>query len=204
MNLDTKFSKDFEVKRVKKTLGKMSWYKEQGYRPWLPEGIDQDSSEQEIKTKISEEYQEKEYEKVTTGLSNSFDQISNQFENALQELFVDVPNVITVNITKYGVGGSYNVPSTIVLNFHMSNLLNTVIHEIVHLVVEPYIQKYKIDHWEKERIVDLILHSDKFSFLNYDFWQRDYHGAEEKVDELFKKTFFENSEEFFKSLKSIK
>jgi len=200
MNLDIKYSQDFEVKRVKKTLEKMDWYKEQGYRPRLPEGIDQKSSEQEIQTKITEEYQTEEYEKVTTELSKSFDQISTRFKNALKELFADVPNGIMVNITKYGVGGSYHLPSTIILNFHMSNLLNTVIHEIVHLVVEPFIQKHSIEHWEKERVVDLILHSDKFSFLNYDSWQRDYHGAEERVDGLFKKTFFNNTEEFFTKL----
>ena len=43
-----------------------------------------------------------------------------------------------------------------------------IAHEIVHIIIEPWIQKYKIQYQEKERIVDLILSSKEFYFLKYD------------------------------------
>ena len=33
----------------------------------------------------------------------------------------------------------------------------TIIHEIIHLSIQELIEKYEVEHWEKERIVDLIV-----------------------------------------------
>ncbi len=200
MKLDIKYSQKFEIERVKNTLKKLNWFEEHGYRPWLPQKINQNNTEDKIKTAVNKEYNEEDYKKVAIELFDSFGQIGGRFDQTLQEVFAVVPNKITVHITRYGAGGSYNLPNTIILNFQMSDLLKTALHEIVHLIIEPFVQKYKIGHWEKERIVDLILHSDKFLFLHFDLWQCDYHGAKERVDELFKKTFFKSPEKFFASI----
>lgn len=43
--------------------------------------------------------------------------------------------------------------------------LRTVVHEMVHLFIDDLIKKYKIGHWQKERIVDLIF-SELYPELN--------------------------------------
>jgi hypothetical protein len=42
-------------------------------------------------------------------------------------------------------------------NFARMNPIQTVVHEIVHLGIEnSVVRKYKLNHWEKERLVDLV------------------------------------------------
>ncbi len=201
MKLDIQFSKNFEVERIENTLAKMDWYRTKGYRPRLPEGIDEDSSKTEIEKIVDKEFDQDKYSGVSEGLLVSFNLIKDELENKLVQISGnDVPKEFDVFITQYGVGGSYNPPRTVIYNCRMGDAAKTIIHEITHLVIQPYIDQYKIEQWDKERIVDLILNSEQFSFLNYDSWQRDYHGAEERVDELFNKFFFKDHEDFFNKL----
>jgi hypothetical protein len=64
--------------------------------------------------------------------------------------------------------------------------------------------KYKVEHWEKERIVDLILNSEKFSAINYNSWQGRYSGVEKYIDPLFNKYFFNNKDDFFEKIKDVR
>ena len=66
----------------------------------------------------------------------------------------------------YGPGGNYN-PSTgtVILltnekgEFRKKCIAENILHEIVHIgVEESVIKQYKLTHWEKERLVDLICH----------------------------------------------
>ena len=65
------------------------------------------------------------------------------------------------------MGGSYKLPNLVIYNINNKKGFKTIVHEIIHLLIENQIQEFKIQHWEKERIVDLILNSDEFSFLEY-------------------------------------
>jgi len=43
-------------------------------------------------------------------------------------------------------------------SFKRKNPVETVIHEITHIgIEESIVEKYKLNHWEKERLVDLIV-----------------------------------------------
>ncbi len=56
------------------------------------------------------------------------------------------------------MGGSYDIPNIIVLNIASKNielLPKIICHEMIHLCIEPLVQKYTTPHWYKERIVDL-------------------------------------------------
>lgn len=79
-----------------------------------------------------------------------------------------------VVFTLYGSGGSYDqATGTVTLfatkegTFKMqSNPANTIIHEIVHIGIEnSIVQRYKLPHWLKERIVDKIVFILFSSFL---------------------------------------
>ena len=100
-------------------------------------------------------------------------------------------------LTKYGMGGSYSLPNQIILNINSKSKINTILHEITHLTIEAYIQKYKIQQNQKERIVDLILTSKQISLNNYKMQKR---GKEYKklTDKLFKEYFKPPLSNFFK------
>ena len=120
----------------------------------------------------------------------------------MEELFGNkLPKEFQVILTKYGTEGSYNPPNRIFLNIsNKSPQTLVLLHEITHLIIHKYIKKYQIQHWEKERIVDLILNSKNFQFLKYTLWQKDYRKTEEYIDPLFKKIFFKSPEDFFKKI----
>jgi hypothetical protein len=72
-----------------------------------------------------------------------------------------IPKKYSIQLTVYGPGGQYN-PSTGRIIFLVNKNgqfdrkpLGTILHESVHIGIEDrIIQKYKLQHWEKERIVD--------------------------------------------------
>jgi hypothetical protein len=93
-------------------------------------------------------------------LSEQWSSFVTILEKYFEETTLKQEDTYIVHLTKYGVGGSYNVPNTVILNFQNRKelaLFRTIVHEIIHLSIQPYIEKYTVDHWIKERIVDLTL-----------------------------------------------
>jgi hypothetical protein len=61
----------------------------------------------------------------------------------------------------YGLGGRYNLSTATVTllttEFLKKPASETILHEIVHIgIEETIVNKYRLSHWEKERLVDLI------------------------------------------------
>lgn len=77
--------------------------------------------------------------------------------------FVVKPNY-SICLTRYGPGGSYNAITGKVIiltnsdgSFKHSYPTHTPIHEMVHIgIQEPIVEKFKLSHSEKERLVDKI------------------------------------------------
>jgi hypothetical protein len=105
-----------------------------------------------------------------------------------------------VSITQYGNGGSYGTPDKIQLNFNQitRNVSFTIAHETVHLTIEHLIREYKIDHWTKERIVDLIINK---LFPENQRLQRNPKNAEQ-ISEIFEREF-PNVEKVIKDISEI-
>jgi len=205
MKIKIKFKIDFELRRVRNTLAKSDWYDSQGYKPKLPEGINDKSSQKEIQSQIVKEFDEKKYEEKANQIVPDFLRIKEQFFKKLKEVFdKDVPTTFFIYLTNYGLNGSYNLPNIIVFNINSKRGFKTIVHEIIHLLIEDWVQGYRIRHWEKERIVDLILNSKEFSFLEYKNWQRDYRGVERYIDDLFNSHFFKDPENFFSEIESAR
>ena len=64
-----------------------------------------------------------------------------------------------IEISNYGPLGFYNADTntiTVNLNTHL-DAIDTIMHEMVHIMVEPFIKKYDIKYERKEFIVDTIL-----------------------------------------------
>lgn len=94
---------------------------------------------------------------------------------------------LTVTLTLYGPGGSFDPDAGgIVLwtdtqgSFKGGGGLHTIIHEMVHIAVEHGIaQPLDLQHWERERLVDLLVRQE-FSDLVPDY--RLQRGEEAPID----------------------
>ena len=86
-----------------------------------------------------------------------------KYETRLEEFIKSfnlpvIPN-IKVFLTNYGIGGSYSLPNKIFVNvsrFFSVGLIRNILHEIIHLHIEPLINQYKVSQWDKETIVNLL------------------------------------------------
>lgn len=57
-------------------------------------------------------------------------------------------------------------------------------HELVHLAIEPLIQKNNTEHWVKERIVDLLM---KKAFPNYELQKNPTEA--QKINQIFQDNY---------------
>ena len=66
----------------------------------------------------------------------------------------------SIFLTKYGMGGSYDAETgEVVVNINRvskEKIMGVIIHEIIHIGIEHIIRAHNIEHWSKERLVDLI------------------------------------------------
>ncbi len=200
MRIDFLFSEDFEVKRIQNTLRAMPWFREHGYRPYLPEGITEDASGDVIQSCVHETFDVEPYQEREHTLLDELASYQENWDAAIAQTFSAAPESINVFLTRYGVDGSYNPPNTVVYSLRDSDGIVTVFHEIVHLCIQEDINRFGIEHWVKERIVDRVLHAAPFAFLHDAPWQRNYRGAEDVVDALFERHFFSNRERFYSEL----
>jgi len=192
--LKVNFSKEDEMKRIKYTLGKLDWFVKQGYKINLPDKIKEISdqgripTDDEISEAVSAEFNQKEYEEKTQDLTQKWEKMREDFLKNLATLGLPLQPEYKITFTKYGVGGSYGLPNKIQINFDYSyarGTLATTFHEIIHLTIEKLIKEYNIDHWTKERLVDLVY--GKF-FPTEQRLQRNPEKSEQ-VDEIFNHLF---------------
>jgi len=186
------FSVDDEIGRVKYTTKKNDWYKENGYIPKYPNAIEQklesngDVTEADIEKAVSDEFDKEEYDQEAAPICENWYEIETTFFKNLKTLNLPTQDRYHICLTKYGVGGSYGYPNEIQLNLGRKEKAHiTIAHEIVHLTIEPLIKKYNIEHWTKERLVNLII--NRF-FPENQSLQKDPENAEQ-ISEIFNKKF---------------
>ncbi|MBU1558045.1 hypothetical protein KKC45_03725, partial [Patescibacteria group bacterium] len=168
INLNINYSLDYEKKRIKYTLDKADWFIKNGYSKWikLPEGkkLDEieinEATEKYLIDKVDEEYNKDDYASTKDIINKQWFKFTPKLEKYFDETSLNKENVYNIQLTKYGVGGSYNLPNNVILNFKNKSelsLFKIPVHEIIHLSIQPFIDEYDVDHWIKERIVDSIL-----------------------------------------------
>lgn len=114
----------------------------------------------DIETAVQEDFDEKYYQEQKDFLTKNLEKIFSQATDELAKTGLVFLDEYKIFLTRYGAGGSYNFPNKVIINidlFSGDDLLLTAIHEIVHLIVEPLVNLYQINHWTKERLVDLII-----------------------------------------------
>lgn len=168
VKLEINFSPEYEERRIRYTLDKLQWFTDNKYRIDLPEKLqiafnnlhNISISENQIKNAVISEYNELDYETQKDFLIKNWQKVIEEASTELAKTLLTPENIYVVYLTKYGVGGSYNLPNAVIVNIkhkYGSGLLRTVFHEMLHLIIHGWITKYKINHWQKERIVDLLM-----------------------------------------------
>jgi len=155
--IDVIHSVEKEVERVKSTIKKLDWYKEHGYKVRLPEGLTSESSEKEIREAVASEYDTIDYEEASGNINNQWGEIAEKI-SALMDPPISFESEYNIQLTRYGVGGSYNLPNKIILSIRNTKdrIIKVIVHEMIHLAIQPLINKYDISQWNKERLVDLL------------------------------------------------
>ena len=164
IKLIIKYSPEYEVERVKGALGRLPWYKDNGYDVKLPEGIvvnpNTNFSEDQVKDFVNKEFNENDFKIQEAYLLENWRNVIDEASVEITKTPLTPRDTYIVYMTKYGVGGSYHYPDSVIVNIkckYGKGLLRTVFHEMVHLMIEPWIVEYKVGHWQKERIVDLLI-----------------------------------------------
>ena len=108
---------------------------------------------------IRDEYNKKDMLKFKNKLEEHWQKEYAYFFEKLQDLFsLKITKPFKIYISNYGSGGSYDLPDNVAINKNLKyDHISIIKHEIVHLILEPFIQKYKIPHNNKEELVDNIL-----------------------------------------------
>lgn len=186
-----KFNIDSEVCRVRETFNILEWLIKNNYKFSLPNTIEntKETNIEIIRNIIEKEYNPKDYQVAENAILKSWKGNSG-FIKQINKKMIGSYNLeeITIILTKYGTQGSYNTPNSALIN--ISNippefLIKTVIHESLHLMIEGLINKYSIEHWVKERLVDLIMdleYKSRFKMQSVPEWAL-------AVDKIFKENY---------------
>ena len=115
---------------------------------------------------IAKEYDPFIYESARDQILDGWKEKFEVLQKGLASLGLKPDNKYEVRLTRYGTGGSYHYassPKMVMVNLEAKKRhapAEIICHEIVHLCIESWIQKYKYGeelHWRKEHIVDLIM-----------------------------------------------
>lgn len=191
------YGKEFDTQRVKKTISDIGWFIKNNYQYKnfsFPKNLDKEKlqsyTEDEIKNAVISEYNDDKYKEFESVIINNWEKVFAELKSAFQKSGLAYQDEYTVYLTKYGTGGSYNLPNIIVINTFSSTkerVLQIIIHEMIHLAIEESIIKHKISQAQKERMVDLF-------FVKYFpkrvFAQNVYMSLDlEKYDQIFDDNF---------------
>ncbi len=160
MSIKVIHSRETEIDRITQTLKKRGWYREHGYfeNLYFPKGIDRNQEtipEETIRKAVEQEYDSTLYKKAEEELLKAWGEVGDFVTKTFQESNFFPCVSYDIQLTRYGTGGSYTLPNTIVLNLEKSpNLFATVLHEMVHLALEERVQKEGLSQTQKESLVE--------------------------------------------------
>jgi len=199
MKLKIIYSFENDLQRIVDTIDQFDWFKEKGYNVDLPSSLDiakiKEYSKQDISELLKGSWNDEEYKNTERYINENWPKYSERFEGDLISVNLKPVEEYTVVLTLYGVGGSFNPrENKIILNVYYFlrkpnlSIMATILHEIVHINVDEYIQQYKVPHQLKEKIVDMIMKS---------FFANDFSQEEFLQKWLYSKSFSEKAEVIF-------
>ncbi|MFH1170732.1 MAG: hypothetical protein V1704_04205 [Candidatus Vogelbacteria bacterium] len=166
IKLSFEYSKELEVKRIVYTINRLDWYLNNNYHlEWMsfPKDIDKNNlvniSEADISKAVEKEYDPQKYILAIESLNQLYDPYGIRLQKFIESLGFSIISNVIINLTLYGMGGSYHVPNKVISNiskYSGDELLGNILHEIIHLHIQHLIDKYEVDQWKKETVVNLL------------------------------------------------
>lgn len=204
MNLHFEYSFELEKNRIIQHYSDRVWLQEHGYAsPSMPGKLNVFSStKEELLSALENEYDEINYIEFVQNCRPEIESRVFAFENFMRIHFENMPRDFIIRISRFGLG-SYFEPNIIEINIckdSLQKIIYVIFHEMVHLCIEKDIQIYGLKHWEKERIVDLIVLSSNIFTTSFSY--ESYAGVEAYIDPLFNDLFFKSKEAFFLAVKT--
>jgi hypothetical protein len=139
-----------ELSYVELLKKEKSFLLENGYDVDLPEIFDENVYKKN----------KKNYGKLLLEFEKKWNSEDKLFYSKIEDFFGRMMDKsIKIKFTAYGSGGHYDLKNDIVIVKINSpyDPIFIIKHEIVHLLLEPYILKYKVNHKNKEKLIDAIL-----------------------------------------------
>src|ERR1035437_1373415 len=140
------YNQKYDIQRVIDTIKKIDWFVENKYeykKFSFPKVLDVEKlknySDEEIENAVISEYDEEVYKKNETFLINNWGKISEEIKNSFLKSSILAQDEYIIYLTKYGTGGSYILPNTVIINLNRRwgvGMLRTIILEIIHLAIE--------------------------------------------------------------------
>jgi hypothetical protein len=190
-----KFSKEFELQRILWTKERFKWYTDNGYNLnyfVLPKGFSakelSEKSDIEITKYINEEYNTEFFQPHIQTINSLLPGYLSKLADFFSKINIEVLPDIEIKLTKYGIGGSYSIPNVAIVNiskFFKIGLIRNILHETIHLHIQGLIDKYKIEQWEKEMIVDNIFEKFLPNLLKRQNYPKDMFN----IQEIFQKNY---------------
>lgn len=205
-------SVETEIKRLAYIMQKAKWYKIHHYRLSLPKGLTLDEivslSEKSLSQIVKREFvqnksrTEKVIEKIREGWLKTPESIFSELNKV-----ATYPKKVRIILTRYGTGGSYHLPNIVVVNIaHTQNpkiISNIIVHELIHLAIEPLVKKHEVSHVAKELIVELLVNK----FYNNSVDEAAETKRKYESDPIIEKAFnlhYPNLDMVFQSIKKPK
>ena len=117
---------------------------------------------EKVERYLTSVFDAKKYEKTAGLVKEEWTKVKDDFlQNLVEKTKLDPAEKYDVQITMYGPGGSYQLPNRIILraakNSDVSDSADTIMHEIIHLLIEKIVKKNKLNHNGKENLVNIII-----------------------------------------------
>ncbi len=158
------FSEKSEIWYATNAVKTLPWFRENGYgdrNSRLPEGVTEQSSDEEVRAIVATEFKEDFYKDFADQIQEQWPALAEKLERLREIPAFKFFDPYTIQLTQYGSGGSYNAKTGMVAlnigrNRQMEQIMRVISHEIVHIGIQEFIEKYNVRHWYKEHLVDLI------------------------------------------------
>ncbi|MGM0439383.1 MAG: hypothetical protein ACQEP3_03050 [Patescibacteria group bacterium] len=109
-------------------------------------------------TTVEKEYNKERYQKELENIKKSWEKEKNNFLEKASDYFNQEIGEVMVKVSAYGPMGFYDAETnTVTINFNNSKPIQTIKHEIVHIMLEKTQKRGEIKHTKKENVVNNIL-----------------------------------------------
>jgi hypothetical protein len=164
MKLKIIYTKESERARLEFTNDRLDFYRNNGHALSLPRGVNVDNFKlDEAWQLVNKEFPSELVEKAKLFILNGWDKNNHVIMQYFHSLTYEIPKSISLVLTQYGGGGSYNVETcevTINVNYN-TDPLSILVHEITHILVDTkLVNKFNLTHEEKENLIKWLLTND--------------------------------------------